>query len=114
MTPLATALWLANAGLDTGGQLCFKAAAHHGDNGWRALARQPMLWLGLLCYLGEFLAWIAFLSQVPLSLGVLLGSINIVVVMICGRLFFREKLTPLRVGGILLVCIGVALVGIGA
>ena len=114
MTPLATALWLANAALDTGGQLCFKAAARHGDAGWRALARQPKLWLGLLCYSCEFLVWIAFLSQVPLSLGVLLGSINIVVVMICGRLFFREKLTPMRVGGILLVCIGVALVGIGA
>ena len=114
MTPLATVLWLANAALDTGGQLCFKSAAGHGASGWRTLARQPMLWLGLLCYLGEFLVWIAFLSQVPLSLGVLLGSINIVVVMICGRLFFREKLTPLRVGGILLVCIGVALVGIGA
>ncbi|MBS0225206.1 MAG: EamA family transporter [Proteobacteria bacterium] len=114
MTPLATALWLANAALDTGGQLCFKTAAHHGDNGWRTLARQPMLWLGLLCYFGEFLAWIAFLSQVPLSLGVLLGSVNIVVVMVAGRMFFREKLTPLRVGGILLVCIGVALVGIGA
>ena len=114
MTPLATVLWLANAALDTGGQLCFKAAAHHGDNGWRTLARQPILWLGLLCYLGEFLVWIAFLSQVPLSLGVLLGSINIVVVMLCGRVFFHEKLSPLRVGGILLVGIGVVLVGIGA
>ena len=114
MTPLATALWLGNAALDTGGQLCFKVAAKHGDNGWRALARQPILWLGLLCYFGEFLVWIAFLSQVPLSLGVLLGSINIVVLMVCGRLFFHERLTPLRVGGILLVCIGVALVGIGA
>ena len=49
MTPLATALWLANAALDTGGQLCFKAAARHGGAGWRALARQPKLWLGLLC-----------------------------------------------------------------
>ncbi len=114
MTPLATALWLANAALDTGGQLCFKAAAHHGGDGWRTLARQPKLWLGLLCYLGEFLVWIAFLSQVPLSLGVLLGSINIVVVMLCGRLFFHERLTPMRVGGILLICIGVALVGFGA
>lgn len=114
MTPLATVLWLANAVVDTGGQLCFKAAAKHGDDGWRALARQPLLWLGLACYCAEFLVWIAFLSQVPLSLGVLLGSIDIVIIMLFGRLLFHERLTPLRVGGILLVCVGVALVGIGA
>jgi len=42
----------------------------------------------------------------------LLGSINIVVIMIAGRILFREKLTPLRVTGILLVTAGVCIVGI--
>ena len=41
----------------------------------------------------------------------LLGSINIVVVMIAGRMLFKEKLTPLRVTGMLLVTAGVAIVG---
>src|SRR5256885_2774761 len=54
---------------------------------------------------------LAFLSLVPLSEGVLLGSINIVAIMIAGRLLFAEKLAPMRVAGIVLVSIGVAIVG---
>ncbi len=63
-------------------------------------------------YVAEFLVWLAFLSLVPLSDGVLLGSINIVAVMIAGRFLFREKLSPMRVAGILLVSAGVAVVGL--
>jgi drug/metabolite transporter (DMT)-like permease len=74
------------------------------------LAR-PWLWLGGACYVIEFLVWIAFLSLVPLSEGVLLGSINIVVIMLAGRWLFGERLTRMRVAGILLVSLGVAIVG---
>ena len=75
---------------------------------------RPWLWLGIACYVLEFVAWIAFLSLVPLSKGVLLGSINIVALMIAGRILFREKLTPRRVTGMLLVTAGVAVVGAGS
>jgi drug/metabolite transporter (DMT)-like permease len=57
--------------------------------------------------------WIAFLSLIPLSEGILLGSINIVAIMLAGRLVFGEQLTRLRVTGILLVTLGVAIVGLG-
>lgn len=112
------ALWLLNVVLDTGGQLAFKAAAGDPDAGdgldrWKHMAARPWLWLGVACYLFEFLAWTAFLSMVPLSEGVLLGSINIVAIMIAGRFLFGEKLTRLRVAGILLVTLGVAIVGVG-
>ena len=117
ITPLVILLWILNMLLDAGGQLAFKAAAAAdaragtGWARWRWMARRPWLWVGLGCYVAEFLAWLAFLSLVPLSDGVLMGSINIVVVMIGGRLLFQEKLTPLRVFGILLVSAGVAVVG---
>lgn len=62
--------------------------------------------------MAEFVVWLAFLSLVPLSDGVLLGSINIVAIMILGRVLFREKLAPMRVAGIVLVSIGVAIVGL--
>ncbi len=78
-------------------------------SGWRA---GPWIWVGIGCYVAEFLVWLAFLSLVPLSDGVLLGSINIVAVMIAGRFLFREKLSPMRVAGILLVSAGVAVVGL--
>lgn len=119
MTPLALALWTVNVVLDTTGQLAFKAAAgepEH-DSGiarWRRMAARPWLWLGIACYGLEFLAWAAFLSLLPLSEGVLLGSINIVAVMLAGRWLYGERLTRLRVLGMALVSLGVAIVGAGA
>lgn len=109
-------LWAANVALDTLGQLAFKAAAtapgnQDGLGYWLDLTRRPWLWVGIIAYVGEFLLWLAFLTLVPLSEGILLGSVNIIAVMIVGRLLFKEYLTPLRVAGIVLVAAGVAVVG---
>ncbi|OOG55033.1 hypothetical protein B0E47_09420 [Rhodanobacter sp. B05] len=117
ISALVAGLWLFNVILDTGGQLAFKAAAgdHAAGDGlarWKYMAARPWLWLGVGCYIVEFLVWIAFLSLLPLSEGVLLGSINIVAIMVAGRFLFGEKLTRLRVAGILLVTLGVAIVGL--
>lgn len=119
MHGLVLALWIANVVLDTGGQLAFKAAAGDERAGdglarWRYMLARPWIWTGIGCYVAEFLVWIAFLSLVPLSEGVLLGSINIVAIMIAGRVLFHERLSPLRVTGILLVAAGVAIVGAGS
>lgn len=116
LTPLVATLWLLNVLVDSGGQLAFKAAAGDPRAGaglarWAWMARRPWLWIGVGCYVAEFLLWLAFLSLVPLSEGVLLGSINIVAIMIAGRCLFGEKLSRLRVTGILLISVGVAIVG---
>jgi drug/metabolite transporter (DMT)-like permease len=116
VSPLVATLWLINVTLDTCGQLAFKAAASDPDAGdgaarWRHMASRPWLWLGLSAYALHLASWIAFLSLVELSKGMLLASINMVAIMIGGRLLYREKLTPLRVAGILLVSTGVAIVG---
>ncbi|WP_288658160.1 MULTISPECIES: EamA family transporter [Pseudomonas] len=116
---LVIVLWIANVVIDSVGQLAFKAAATEsadkdGLAHWIEMSRRPWLWLGIGCYVMEFVVWLAFLSLVPLSQGVLLGSINIVAIMLAGRFFFAEKLTPLRVLGISLISIGVAVVGIQA
>lgn len=119
MSPLIFFLWLANMLVDTGGQLAFKAAASKerelaGLAYWKALFSRPWLWLGIALYIAEFFIWMAFLSQVELSTGLMLGSINIVAIMLAGRILFHERLTPWRVGGILLISCGVAVVGLGA
>lgn len=111
-------VWLATIVLDTTGQLAFKSAAVDPAAGdapgrWMRMARNPRLWLGIGCYVAEFLAWTAFLSLVPLGRGVLLGSINIVAVMLAGRMLFGERLTRMRLLGMGLVGAGVALVGAG-
>jgi drug/metabolite transporter (DMT)-like permease len=117
LSPLVVTLWILNVLVDSGGQLAFKAAAsepghRNGTERWRFMLARPWLWVGIACYIAEFLVWLAFLSLVPLSDGVLLGSINIVAIMILGRVLFREKLAPMRVAGIVLVSIGVAIVGL--
>lgn len=118
LSALVASLWLLNIVLDTGGQLAFKAAAGDPAAGdglarWKHMAARPWLWLGVGCYVIEFVVWIAFLSLIPLSEGVLLGSINIVAIMVAGRFLFGEKLTRLRVVGIMLVTLGVVIVGVG-
>lgn len=112
-------LWAINLIVDTGGQLAFKAAASEESAGesafdhWRHMLARPWLWLGVACYVIEFLAWAAFLSVVPLSQGVLLGMMGIVTVMLGGRLWFGERFTRMRVIGVSLIVAGVALVGLG-
>lgn len=111
--------WLAVLVFDTAGQLAFKAAAHHARGAgaglahWRAMARRPWLWLGIVAFVAEFLAWLGFLSLVPLAEGVLLSTLNMATVMLGGRLLFGERLTRRRLAGVALIAAGVILVGIG-
>ena len=105
--------------LDTGSHLALKAASVHaqqrsGDAGPLALLREPVLWLAIVMFIVLFPAWIGFISHVPLSQGVLAGSITIVGVMIGGRMMFGEAITRPRAIAILLISGGVLLVGLGA
>jgi drug/metabolite transporter (DMT)-like permease len=117
VSPLVAGLWAVSVSLETGGQLLLKRAATDPQSGegaahWRHMASRPWMWLGIFAYVVKILFWIAFLSLVDVSEGVLLASINIVVIMIAGRLWFRERLSMLRVAGIALVSMGVAIVGL--
>ena len=73
--------------------------------------RAPGIWLGVICYVFEFVLWLAFLTLVPLSVGVMLGSTNIVVIMVAGRFLFKERLSKWRLIGIMLIACGVTVVG---
>ncbi len=112
-------VWILNLVLDSGGHIAFKLAAIESSTDasvlahWRQMLARPWLWLGIACFAGEFVAWLAFLSLVPLAQGVLLGTSSIVIVMVGGRLMFGEQFTTLRIAGIVLIATGVAIVGIG-
>jgi drug/metabolite transporter (DMT)-like permease len=111
-------LWAINLIVDSAGQLSFKAAASENTDAtgiahWRYMIGRPWLWIGIGCFVLEFVAWLAFLSVVPLSQGVLLGMMGIVTVMLGGRFWFHEHFTRLRVIGVSLIILGVALVGLG-
>lgn len=77
------------------------------------LARHPGFWIAIVTFFLLFLSWLAFLARVPLSTGVMVGSITIVGVMVGGRLWFHEHITPPRALAIGLVAVGVGLVGWG-
>ena len=77
------------------------------------MLRDKWIWLGLLAFAFEFVIWVAFLSLVPLSIGVLLASANLIAIMIGGWILFAEKLTSRRIAAAVLITVGVALVGIG-
>ena len=119
MTATGWVLLLAVLVLDTGSHLLLKSAslrakAAEGDGSFMlALLRQPALWIAIPAFVGLFFAWIAFISQVPLSQGVMAGSITIAGVMLGGRLFFNEEITKPRAVAVALVAFGVALVGWG-
>jgi drug/metabolite transporter (DMT)-like permease len=115
---LVAGIWVLNVTLESTGHFAFKLAAVEPDANarlmahWRHMLARPWLWLGIFCFVCEFVAWLAFLSLVPLAQGVLLGMVSIVVVMMGGRIVFRERLTRGRIIGMLLIIAGVAIVGI--
>ena len=115
LSSTALLFWLLNITLDTIGHLAFKAAAiseHETEWGrWKAMFSSLPLWIGISCFGLEFLVWLALLSIVPLSLAMLIGSINIVVVMLAGKLLFHERLDKMRIAGMWFISIGVTLAG---
>ena len=119
MSLTAWLLLLAVLVLDTASHLLLKSASMQarGESGLAfvvLLLRQPLLWATIAAFVLLFLAWIGFISLVPLSQGVMAGSITIVGVMLGGRLFFDERITPSRALAIALISAGVLLVGLGA
>lgn len=117
MSNVAVCVWIASVLLDTTGRLALKSAATTGQvegvwRRWKRMLRSPALCIGVVCFCLEFVVWLALLSLIPLSQAILIGSINIVVVALAGRVVFRERLDAFRIAGISLVTIGVALAGV--
>lgn len=118
MSPLAFLLLAIVLVGNTAGQMLFKAASIRADRSsvephWRALTNEPLLWIGIGIYIIEFFMWLAFISLVPLWFGVMVASIDILLVMVGGRIFFGEKITAARVVAISLIASGVLMVGMG-
>lgn len=118
MSTLAILVWIMNIVVDTVGHMAFKSAAvteHESEwHRWKKMLSSIPLWVGIVCFCLEFVLWLVLLSILPLSSGVLLGTINMVAIMVAGRLLFRELLDPMRVLGMIFIILGVVLVGASA
>jgi len=100
------------------GQLSFKYAMlrvgsidlGHLATGLLAMVASPFVWLGLCCYGLSTVMWLIILSRVQLSFAYPLLSTGYILIVILSYLIFKEPVTWLRFGGVLVIVAGVIMV----
>jgi drug/metabolite transporter (DMT)-like permease len=73
---------------------------------WR-MATNPYVIIGLIIYVCGTVFWLAALSRVDLSYAYPFASLSYVVMLTASWLLFHENITPVRLGGTLIVALGV-------
>jgi drug/metabolite transporter (DMT)-like permease len=68
------------------------------------------LWMSLLCYGISIISWMIVLSRVEVSFAYPFLSVGYVVSAVVGYFFLNESITPIRIVGIAVICIGVFLI----
>ena len=117
-------LYLLIIGAGTGGELCatraMKAVGEVKDfrpvKVMGAIARAlrvPWMWAGLTLMATAFFSLLAVLSRENVSLVVPVRALSYGAGALGGKFFLGEQVTPRRWAGVLLVCIGVAIVIMG-
>ncbi|HTE40031.1 MAG TPA: SMR family transporter [Steroidobacteraceae bacterium] len=104
----ATAQLLLKAGVKVTGQIDLSGA--HLWSAARALAFEPHILGGLLCYVASVIVWILALSRVEVSIAYPMLSIGYIVTAVAAWHLFGESLTATRVAGIAVIIAGVYLV----
>lgn len=83
-----------------------------------SLLAQMLRWqtiLGLACYGSGTLFYVVALRRIPMSVAAPCTAVSYVSATVFGLLLFHETLSPAKVGGLALVCLGVVLLAeIGA
>jgi drug/metabolite transporter (DMT)-like permease len=117
-------LYMLVIGAGTGGELCvtraMKVVGEVKDfrpsalvRVMRRAARVPWMWLGLTLMGTAFFSLLAVLSRENVSLVVPVTALSYGAGAVGARLFLGEQVTARRWAGVLLVCIGVAVVIMG-
>lgn len=68
------------------------------------------LWLSALCYVLSIVLWLVVLSKVDVSYAYPFLSIGYILSAVVGYFAFGEAVTPIRIAGIAVICIGVVLI----
>jgi len=68
------------------------------------------LWGAMICYALSILLWMSVLSKVEVSYAYPFLSVGYVVSAVAGYALFNENLSPIRIAGIIVICIGVVLI----
>ncbi|HSS12422.1 MAG TPA: EamA family transporter [Rhizomicrobium sp.] len=75
-----------------------------------SVAASPFIWIGLGIYAASMLAWIWVLSKTDVSVAYPFVGISLVLTAVMGAMFLHENVSPLRIGGTLLVIFGCILI----
>jgi drug/metabolite transporter (DMT)-like permease len=82
---------------------------HLGGTLWR-IGTNPYVFIGLIIYLAATIFWLVALSRVDLSYAYPFVSLSYVIMLIASRLLFRENITPVRLLGTFVICLGVFII----
>lgn len=118
MDVTAYALLLVVIILGVVGQLLLKQGMLRHQGGFQlsalpALVRNWTVIAGFGCYGLSTLLYFQVLSRLALSLAYPTISLGYVLVIVLSRLFLNERVRPARWGAVAIICVGVALVGLG-
>jgi multidrug transporter EmrE-like cation transporter len=74
------------------------------------LLTSPLFYLAMCVYFSSMILYLIALSKLELSLAYPMVAVNYAIILVCGKLFFNEKVTALRWIGVAFIIAGVVLV----
>jgi multidrug transporter EmrE-like cation transporter len=125
LTPHRIAMILINVVLGSMGQICLKqgmrTASIHLSGGFLSkiqslltiIFTNPFVFGGFALYAASSLLWLAILKSVPLSLAYPTIALSYVIVTFLSWALFGEYVNWVSLTGLLFICCGVTMVGIG-
>ena len=79
-----------------------------------SLISDPFIIGGFLCYGISVVIYLTALKSLDLSLAYPTVSLGYVAVILLSKVFFKENISLARWAAVIIICLGVALVGLGA
>lgn len=96
-------------------QLCFKAGSNRTPPDSHPVVPtlvQPLIWIGVVIWAVEAVAWIFVLQRAPLSLAYPVMTLTYVGIPLGGMLFLHERPSPRQLAGAVLIAAGVTCVSL--
>ncbi|MFD1107069.1 permease [Sphingobium olei] len=112
MSPLLFLLIIVSVSLSAAAQLVLKIGVGRAQGSGDLLAYlfQPLVIGGLALYGIGAILWLSVLARAPLSMAYPFVGLGFILTMVFGLVILGENVTPLRVGGTLLIAAGCVLV----
>ncbi len=114
-TPISSIVWvIVGSVIGSLGGAGLKAGAQKLELNFRSLVRNRMLAIGLSLYLLSTVFFLIGLAKGELSVLYPMVSVGYICTLFWSKVFFGETVTRSKIGGIVLILVGVALLGLSA